>query len=128
MEQKKKLRNTGDSLTGYVLRCSVMSSSLQTPWTIVCQALLSMRFSQQEYWSGVSFSPSGDLPDPGIEPASLMSPALADELFTTSATWEALVRYMLCQFFFHSVGYSFTLLILSFSACQYCLLRVLLSF
>ena len=35
--------------------------------------------------------PSGDLPDPGIEPASLMPPALADGLFTTSATWEAQV-------------------------------------
>jgi len=78
------------------------------------------------YWSGVPFSPSGDLPDSGIEPASLMSPALAHELFTTSTTWEALVWYMICKFFFHYVGYSFTLLILSFSAYKYCLLRVLL--
>ena len=43
----------------------------------------------QEYWSGLPCLPPGDLPDPGIEPASLMSPAFADGFFTTSATWEA---------------------------------------
>ena len=45
-------------------------------------------FSRQEYWSGLPCPPSGDLPDPGIEPASLTSPSLADGFFTTSATWE----------------------------------------
>ena len=49
-----------------------------------------MGFSRQEYWSGLPCSSPGDLPDPGIEPASLMSPALAGVSFTTSATWEAL--------------------------------------
>ena len=48
-----------------------------------------MGFSRQEYLSGLPCPPSGDLPDPGIEPASLMSPALASSFFTTSATWEA---------------------------------------
>ena len=38
------------------------------------QAPLSMGFSRQEYWSGLSFPPPGDLPNPGIEPASLVSP------------------------------------------------------
>ena len=47
-----------------------------------------MAFPRQEYWSGLP-CPPGDLPDPGIEPASLMSPALASEFFTTSTTWEA---------------------------------------
>ena len=42
-------------------------------WTIVCQAPLSMGFSSQEYWSGLPCPPPGDLPDPGIEPTSLMS-------------------------------------------------------
>ena len=42
-----------------------------------CQAPLSMEFSRQEYWSGLPFPPPGDLPDPGIEPVSLESPALA---------------------------------------------------
>ena len=48
-----------------------------------------MEFSRQEYWSELLFPPPGDLPDPGVEPESLTSPALAGGLFTTSATWEA---------------------------------------
>ena len=48
------------------------------PWTIAHQAPLSMGFSRQEYWSGLPSPPPGYLPDPGIAPASLMSPALAD--------------------------------------------------
>ena len=59
------------------------------PWTIVCQAPLSMRFSRQEYWSGLPCPCLGDLLDPGIEPASRASPALADRFFTTSATLES---------------------------------------
>ena len=45
-----------------------------------------MGFSRQDYWSGLSGSPPGNLPNPGIEPKSLMSPALAGGFFTTSAT------------------------------------------
>ena len=52
--------------------------------TIACQAPLSMEFSRQEYWSGLPCLPPGDLPDPGIEPTSLTSPALAGRFFTTS--------------------------------------------
>ena len=44
-----------------------------TPWTVAHQAALSMEFPRQEYWSGVPFPPPGDLPDPGIELASLAS-------------------------------------------------------
>ena len=47
-----------------------------------------MRFSQQEYCSGLPFHTPGDLPDPGIDPTSLMSPVLAGRFFTTSATEE----------------------------------------
>ena len=50
-----------------------------------------MGFSRQEHWSGLPFPPPGDLPEPGIEHQSLMSPALAGGFFTTSATWEAQV-------------------------------------
>ena len=57
-----------------------------TLWTIARQALLSMGFSRQEYWSGLPCPPPGDLPDLGIEPLSLTSPALAGRFFTTSAT------------------------------------------
>ena len=60
-----------------------------TPWTVALQAPLSIEFFRQEYWSGLPCSPPGDLLDPGIEPMSLKSPALADSFFTTSATWEA---------------------------------------
>ena len=56
-----------------------------TPWTVACQAPLSMGFSRQEYWSGLPCPPPGDLPDPGIEPMSLMSPALADGFFQANA-------------------------------------------
>ena len=48
-----------------------------TPWTVAHKAPLSMGFSRQEYWSGLPFPPSEDLPEPGIEPSS---PALADFL------------------------------------------------
>ena len=67
---------------------SVVSDSA-TPWTVACQAPLSMGFSRQEYWSGLPCPSPRDLPNPGFEPVSLGSPALAGEFFTTSATWEA---------------------------------------
>ena len=53
-----------------VLSCSVMSDSA-TPWTIACQALLSMGFSRQECWSGLLFSTPGNLPNPGMNPCFL---------------------------------------------------------
>ena len=59
-----------------------------TLWTVACQAPLSMRFSKQEYWSGLPWTPPWDLPDPGIKSVSLTS-ALASRFFTTSANWEA---------------------------------------
>ena len=48
------------------------------PWTVACQALLSMGFSKQEYWSGLPFPSPGDLSDPGIE---CMFSALAGGFF-----------------------------------------------
>ena len=53
-----------------------------TPWTVAYQALQSMGFSRQEYWSGLPFPSPGDLPDPGIEPRSpaLQADALPSEL------------------------------------------------
>ena len=58
-------------------------------WIIVQQAPLSMGFSRQEYWSRLPCPPPGDLPDPGIEPISLVCPTLAGRFFTTRVTWEA---------------------------------------
>ena len=60
-----------------------MANSFETTWAVAHQAPLSMGFSRQEYWSGLPFPPSEDLPDPGIEPMSLVSPALACRFFTT---------------------------------------------
>ena len=91
-----------------------------TTWTVARQAPLSMGFSRQEYWNGLPFPSPGDLshpgikpwspalqadslptelqgkpdlPNPGIEPVSLTSLALAGGFFTTSATWEATLVY-----------------------------------
>ena len=68
---------------------SLQSCLFVTPWTVALQASLSMGFSRQEYWRGLPCPPPGDLPDPGIEPTSFISPAFASRFFTTSATWEA---------------------------------------
>ena len=48
----------------------VKSNSFVTPWTVACQAPLSMEFSRQDYWCGLPFPSPGDLPNPGIEPES----------------------------------------------------------
>ena len=53
-----------------------------TPGTIACQAPLSMGFSRQEHWSRLPFPSPGDLPEPGIEPASPAPLALAGRFFT----------------------------------------------
>ena len=57
--------------------------TLVTPWIIAHQVHLSMGFPRQEYWSGLPFPTPEDLPAPGIKPASLSPPALANVLFTT---------------------------------------------
>ena len=54
-----------------------------TPWSVACQIPLSMGFSRQEHWSGLPCPPLGDLPDPGTELVSLLSPTLAGGFFTT---------------------------------------------
>ena len=67
-----------------VLKVKVKSLSrvglFATPWTVAYQAPLSMGFSRQECWSGLPFPSPGDLPDPGIKPAS---PVLSSRFFTT---------------------------------------------
>ena len=63
-----------------------------TLWGIAHQASLSMGFSRQEYWSALPCPPPEDLPGPGIEPTSLLPPALAGGFFTTSTTGKAPLR------------------------------------
>ena len=58
-------------------------------WTVARQAPLSIVFPRQEYWSRLPFPTPGDLPEPGVEPTSPESPALAGRFFTTNATWAA---------------------------------------
>ena len=65
-----------------------------TPWTIARQAPLSMGFSRQEYWNGLPFLTPGDLPNPGIESTSLVSPA-----FQASLPCEPSVTYSVCMYF-----------------------------
>ena len=67
--------------------CAKSLQSCLTLRTLASQAFLSMGFSRHEYRSGLPFPSLGDLSDPGIEPASLTSPALAGRLFTSNATW-----------------------------------------
>ena len=57
---------------------------------LLSQAPMSMGFSRQEYWSGLSLPTPEDLPHPGTESTSLASPPLAAGFFTTRATWKAL--------------------------------------
>ena len=82
---------SGKPLNVYMLCCakSLQScSALCNPIDCSLPGLLSMGFSRQEYCSGLPFPSPGDLPDPGIEPVSLRSLALAGGFFTTRATWE----------------------------------------
>ena len=78
-------------LEAWLLSCFSCVQHFGTLWTVAHQAPLSMGFSRQEYWSGLPRPPLGDLPDPGIDPSSLMSSASAGGLLTTSTAWETLL-------------------------------------
>ena len=74
------------SVNIYCVLCVFSRSVMSDPvvvWTVAHQAFLSMEFSRQEYHSGLPFPTPGVLPDTGIEPISLVSPALAGEFFAT---------------------------------------------
>ena len=60
--------------------------TLATPWTIACQAPLSVGFSRQEYWSGLPCPHPGDLPNPGIKPTSSLSPAFGQQVLYYGTT------------------------------------------
>ena len=72
----------------FSLRCvrsgAQLCPVLCDPWTEAQEAPLSMGFSRQEYWNGLPFPSPGDLPDPGMEPVSLVSPVLAGRFVTTA--------------------------------------------
>ena len=86
MDQRKEqnqacCKMTCDLFIARMLSCFSHVWFFETLCTVACQAPLSMGFSRQEYWSGLSFASPGDLPDPRIEPTSLMS--LAGRFFTS---------------------------------------------
>ena len=79
----------------YSTKCKRTFSRVQlfvTPWTVAHQGPLFMGFSRQEYWSGLSFPPPGDLLDPSIKPRSLCVSYTGSRFFTTGATWEAPIQ------------------------------------
>ena len=86
-----------------------------TLWTIAHQAPLSMGFSRQKYCSGLPCPSPGDLPEPGVKPASLMSPELARGFFTTSTIWEA-------QIWVYQID-SCTVILIHKSTCKFYSLR-----
>ena len=76
-----------------------------TPWTVARQAPLSMGILQARTLEWVPCPSPGDLPNPGIEPSSLRSPALAGRFFTTYVTWEALFYHQCLEIpNFFSIG------------------------
>ena len=84
--KKQKITSVGKHLEKLEFLCTAMYAQLvshvqlfTTPWTATCQTPLSMEFSRQEYWSGLSFPPPGDLPHQGIKPISLTG----RQIFTT---------------------------------------------
>ena len=84
---------------GSVLHMCAVLSCFSCVWlfatlrTVACQAPLSMGLSRQEYWSALPCPPPGDLSDLGVEPSSIMSPALSGRFFTTRTTWEACLAH-----------------------------------
>ena len=73
-----------ETISSSVCAQSCVLRLFATSWTVACQTPLSMGFPRQKYWSGLPFPTPGDLSDPGIEPASPASPALAGRFFTTA--------------------------------------------
>ena len=80
---KEDVVHVHSGMLSALLRCFGCVWVCATLWTVTHQALLSTGFSRQEYWGGLPCPSPGVLPNSGIEPASLMSPALAGRFFTT---------------------------------------------
>ena len=88
-------------MAGHVCACTrSVASDSATPWAAARQAPLSSEFTKQEYWSGLPFPASGDLPDPGIEPASPVAPvapALAGEFVTSEPLGKPEMARVTCK-------------------------------
>ena len=91
------MESSHDILTYWVL-CLVVSHSLWPHELQPARLLCPCGFSRQEYWSGLPYPPPGDLPNPGIEPKSLTSLAVAGGFFTTSTMWEIPINRQTLRF------------------------------
>ena len=122
---------------GCMLICQSCVWLFVTPWTVTLQVPLSMGFSRQEYWSGLSFPPAGDISDPGIEPTSPVTPALAGRFFITKlpekvclVVWAPFIVWILTPFqisylkIFFPFPYLFLVMLL---VCCCCFLQMLSS-
>ena len=79
-----------------LLNCFSLVCLFATLWTKTHRDLLSMRFSRQEYWSGLLYPPPGDLPKPEVQSASFTTPELAGKFLITRAAWEVPVCVCVC--------------------------------
>ena len=86
---KREMYTVVISVRVCLLSCFRCVRLFATSWAVAPPGSSSMRFSREEYWSGLLRPPPGDLPNPGTEPKSLTTLALAGRFFTTSTTWEA---------------------------------------
>ena len=77
----------------HVCEVTSVASDSVAPWTVAHQALLSMGFSRQEYWTGYPFTSPGDLPNPGIEPASPGSLSLFNTIGEIPQIVNIIVRF-----------------------------------
>ena len=83
--------------------------TLVTPWTVACQAPLSIGFPRQECWSGLPFPSPGDLPNPGIEPRS---PALQADSLPAELPGNVSIKHL--YFFFDEMSANLLTLTLTF--------------
>jgi len=94
---------TEANLSLYIGLCALSHFScvqlFMTPWTIAARFLCPWGFSRKQYWSGLPCYSPGNLSDPGIEPVSLISPALVSGFFTTSSTMCVCVCVCVCMFY-----------------------------
>ena len=93
------LHNTFNYMLDCVWVWGQLCATLYNP-TDWSQAALSMGLSRQEYWSELPFPPPGDLPEPGIEPASLASPALPADSLPRNHPGSSCARLPYCKYSF----------------------------
>ena len=101
-----------------------------TPWTVSHHVLLSMEFSRQEYWSGLSFLSPGDLPNPGTEPSSpaLQADSLQSELYFHNSLKYLENQLVLCFLFLPVCLFSWKVLRYFKALLRTALLRLVLFF